>query len=104
LRIGVVPLASVGFGKGTITRKGRALLALRLPGPGMLTLSGDIRTASRTIEGAGRSRVPVRLKAAARRRLASSGHARVEVSETFAPTGGVAATESKTVNFKGGKR
>lgn len=101
----VEPSASVGFGKGTVTRKGRALLALRLPGPGTLTLSGgQISTASRTIGQAGVASVPVRLKAAARHRLASSGHVRVQVSETFAPTGGIAATESATVDFKGGKR
>jgi hypothetical protein len=101
----VEPSASVVFGKGTVTRKGRTLLSLRLPGPGELTLSGgEIRTATRTIDRAGKSSVPVRLKATARRRLASTGRARVEVSETFAPSGGVPASESATVNFKGGKR
>jgi hypothetical protein len=101
----VEPSASVGFGRGTVTRAGRTLLALRLPGPGVLTLSGsEIRTVARTIGRAGKLGVPVRLRPAARRRLASSGHARVEVSETFAPTGGVAASETATVNFKAGRR
>jgi hypothetical protein len=100
----VEPSASVGFGKGTVTRARKTLLALRMPGPGELTLSGtEIGTVARTIGRAGKVSVPLRLRAAAHRRLVSSGHARVEVSETFAPDGGVPASESATVNFRGGR-
>jgi hypothetical protein len=101
----VEPSASVGFGRGTVTPTAKARLALRLPGPGMLTLSGSaIRTVTRSIARAGRFSVRVQLRGDAGRRLAKSGHLRVRVSETFTPAGGAPATESRTVNFKGGKR
>lgn len=101
----VEPSASVRFGKGTVTRTAKARLSLRLPGPGTLTLSGsEIQTVTRSIARAGRFSVQVHLRGDAGSRLAKSGHVRVQVSETFAPTGGVAAAEYKTVNFKGGTR
>ena len=99
----IEPSANVRFGKGTVTRTGKAKLVVRLPGPGKLTLSGsEIRTVTRSIASEGSSTVQVHLRGNARGRLARSGHVRVRVSETFAPTGGVAAAESKTINFKGG--
>ena len=101
----VEPSASVGFGRGAVSRAGRTRLVLHLPGPGTLTLSGtQIRTVRRNIARAGTFNAPVHLRGDARRRITKSGHARVGVSETFTPTGGVAGVESLIVNFKGGTR
>jgi hypothetical protein len=101
----IEPSASVGFGGGKVTRSGRALLTLRMPGPGVLALGGpEIRTADREVAAAGPINIAVFLRGDARKRLQMSGHVRVKVSETFTPTGGGAASESRTVNFKGGTR
>jgi hypothetical protein len=76
-----------------------------MPGPGTLTLGGpEIRTTDREIAAAGPVNIALSLRRGARKRLQASGHVRVKVSETFTPTGGVAASESRTVNFKGGTR
>jgi hypothetical protein len=101
----VEPSASVGFGGGRVTRAGRTLLALRLPGPGTLTLRGrEIRTVIREVAEAGGADIVVRLRPEARRRLTTSGHVRLTIDETFAPNGGAPASETKTVTLKEGKR
>jgi hypothetical protein len=97
----VEPSAAVSFGRASVDRAGRVRLALRLPGPGDLTLGGSgIGRLSRRIPGAGRLFVRLRLRPATRRRLARGEVVALALSATFAPLGGTAASTSATVKVR----
>jgi hypothetical protein len=80
--------------------RGTATLALDLPGPGGLTLSGKgIKRATEDAGEAGRARLSVKPKGKARRRLARRGKAKVTAEVTFKPEGGAPATHSERIKL-----
>ncbi|MGH2982023.1 MAG: hypothetical protein ACRDKV_08280 [Solirubrobacterales bacterium] len=79
-------------------RNGTAILPVRVPGPGKLTLSGkSVRrqrparaaAASKLATAAGRVKLRIKPKGRARRKLNRTGRARVKVKVRYTPTGGL---------------
>jgi hypothetical protein len=94
------PLNSFSFGKVKDNRKkGTARLAVSVPGPGTLTLTGkgikpDLRaggaTASIAVAAAGTVQLPVNPKHKLRKKLRKRGKVKVKVSVTYTPRGEIA--------------
>jgi hypothetical protein len=81
-------------------QRGTATLALDLPGPGSLTLSGKgIKRATEESGEAGRAKLRVKSKGKAKRRLARRGKAKVTAEVTFKPEGGKSATKSERIKL-----
>jgi hypothetical protein len=97
----VEPSATVVFGKGAVARAtGKAMLALKLPGPGELVLRGKgIKKVTRQIGRAGPLSLPLKISAEAREKISNGGGLKLKLSATFAPTGGSSATQSARVGF-----
>ena len=95
------PQVSNQFSLGTLKlnrRAGTAVLPVVVPGPGTLTLAGKgIREARGQAGAAGSVPLPVKLTDRARATLARTGRARVQALVTFAPAGGEARSEAKTL-------
>lgn len=87
--------------------KGTATLSVNVPGPGTLSLTGKGvktqrlggATASKVVAAAGAVKLLVKAKGKAKHKLNKTGKARVKASVTFAPTGGVPATQTKSVKL-----
>ncbi len=95
------PSSDFSLGKVTLNRKkGTAGIQVLTPGPGQLKLSGKrIKTVQRpAVEGA--NTITVALLGKARRALLKSGKATAKVTVTFTPTGGTAASETKSVGLR----
>jgi hypothetical protein len=82
------------FGRGRLVRdrsRGTALLAIRVPGPGVLRAGGGrIRAATVRPLAAGAAQIPLRPTAAGRRVLEARGKLRVALRVSFTPYGGAA--------------
>jgi hypothetical protein len=89
------------FGKVILNRKrGTAMLIVEVPGAGKLALSGrNLRGATKYPGAEGKTRLPVKPKGKARRKLRRTGHARVRARVTFTPTGGIPRTQAKTIRL-----
>jgi hypothetical protein len=98
------PSNAFTFGKVTKNRKkGTAGLAVDVPGPGALALSGkDVRSQQSTASGAGTVALSVRASGKAKKKLAANGKASVKVSVVFTPTFGDPNTQ--TIKVKLSKR
>ena len=96
----VSPSAAVAFGKGTISRRGRASLGLRVPGPGDLALTGrGIKPVSKQVGRAGLLNLPLVLVGSAPHQLANRGRVTIRFSATFTPSGGSGETKAATIRF-----
>ncbi|MFI5025780.1 MAG: choice-of-anchor R domain-containing protein [Solirubrobacterales bacterium] len=98
----IKPSNLFSFGKLKLNRKkGNATLAVKVPGPGALRLSGKGLKASKAIAPAAGT-VKLKLKAAgkAKKKLKATGKAKVRAKVTFTPTGGDPATKSRAVKLK----
>jgi hypothetical protein len=91
--------ATLGFGRPKLNRKlGTAELPVAVPAAGMLTLQGRrIRSLRRSPQGAGTVTIPIRPRGRAKRRLASTGTAKVFAQLTYQPVPGVPVTASKAI-------
>jgi len=77
---------------------GFAVLYVRVPGPGVVKLSGrGFRRLSRTPRQATRVRLPIKPKVRLRRYLKRHGRGRIRVIVTFTPTGGAPRTLEKVI-------
>jgi hypothetical protein len=95
------------------TRKGTATLAVNVPGPGTLSLTGkgvraqrtgDVGTASasKTVTAAGTVKLLIKPKGKVKRKLNRTGKAKVTVNVTYTPTGeapGIPNTQSKRIKL-----
>ncbi|HEY1286124.1 MAG TPA: PKD domain-containing protein, partial [Solirubrobacterales bacterium] len=106
-------LASNRFSLGRLRRnrrKGTAVLAVRVPGPGELSLLGSgVARIVRRAPGAGEVELPVKAWAGAARRLARHGRARLRLRIHYAPDGGPPAVQELAVVLRksgaaGGRR
>jgi hypothetical protein len=80
--------------------RGTATLALDLPGPGNLKLSGKgVKPRSTHAAEAGKAKLPIKPRGKVKRRLGSRGEAKVKVEVTFKPEGGASRTKSKRVKL-----
>jgi hypothetical protein len=107
----VVPLRVVGpepsnaFTVARSVRGASATLRVRVPGPGVVRVSGtSVATRSVTARGAGAVDVVARLTKAGRARLAKSARGRLArtLRVRFTPTGGRAASRTVTVTYQRG--
>jgi hypothetical protein len=74
-------------------------------GPGRLSVSGAaVKSTSVTAAGAGSVRLPIKLSAAARKKLLKAGTLAVRVKVTFTVADGSTVTKSVTVHLKGKRR
>jgi hypothetical protein len=82
-------------------KKGTAQLTVNVGGPGLLAVSGKkVKTRSKYTAQAGLVTLPILAKGKARSALRKSGKAKVGFSLAFTPTGGVTATQTKSVTLK----
>jgi hypothetical protein len=83
-------------------RKGTATLAVDVPNPGELALSGKgINTlAAKRIPAAGKVELPIKAKGSATRKLRRTGKVSVTARITYIPTGGDPNTRSRGLRLK----
>jgi hypothetical protein len=89
-------------------RKGTAKEPVTVPGPGELTLTGKgvltqrpaRASASRAVTAAGTVKLLVKPKGKIKRKLNSTGKARVKVTVTYAPTGGGPNAQTKKIRLR----
>jgi len=82
-------------------KKGTAQLTVYVGGPGLLAVSGKkVKTRSESASQAGKVILPLLAKGKARSTLRKSGKVKVGFSLAFTPTGGIAATQAKSVTLK----
>jgi hypothetical protein len=98
------PSNRFSFGKLKRNRKkGTAKLAVSLPGPGALSLSGK-GVVRQEKAGSGTMSLLVKAKGRNRRRLVRTGALKVKVTVTFTPSGGDPASQGRTVKLLEKKR
>ena len=90
------------FGKVKLNRRKRtATLAVRVPGPGSLSLRGKgIRGQRKAVRAAGTVKLVVRPTGKAKRKLARTGKLTVRVAVTYRPSGGAPATKTKQIRLR----
>ena len=101
------PIFAVGKTK-LDKKKGTATIPVDVPGPGTLALSGkDIASQrplrarhDKPVSGAGTVKLTVKAKGKAKKKLKKKGKVKVKVTITFAPTGGEAASQVKSVKLR----
>ncbi|HEY5052949.1 MAG TPA: choice-of-anchor Q domain-containing protein [Solirubrobacterales bacterium] len=89
------------LGKLTLNKKkGTATLLVNVPGAGTLTLAGKgVKKVSLSAKSAGTLKLLVKALGKAKKGLAKTGKAKLSLKLTFAPGGGVAATQSEKVKL-----
>ncbi len=89
----------VGLGKiDKNVKKGTALLAIKVPGPGKLSVYGaGVKPVKRTVKKAGVVTVPIRAIGRALKTLKETGKVKLVVKIAFTPTGGKKTIRTKTV-------
>ena len=94
------------FGKVRLNRRKRtASLAVRVPGPGSLSLRGKgIKRQRKAVRAAGTVRLTVRPTGKAKRKLARTGKLTVKVAVTYRPSGGSPATKTKKIRLRRARR
>jgi hypothetical protein len=80
-------------------KKGTAKLAVILPGPGKLKLSGK-GVVGRSLSGKGTVKLLIKAKGKKKRTLERTGKVKVKAKVTFTPTGGDPNTQAKTVKLE----
>jgi hypothetical protein len=98
----IANFASFGFGKGIKRnrKKGTAKIPVKVDTPGTVLLSGRrVKTRTRAI-AAGTTMLTVAAKGKALKKLRKTGKAKVGLTLTFTPVGGVASALPKTVQLK----
>jgi hypothetical protein len=107
------PSNAFSFGKLKLNKKkGTAVLPVIVPGAGTLTLTGKglvkqrparpaptTAALAKAVGGAGTVKLLVKTKGKAKRKLNRNGRLKVTLKVTFAPTGGVAASRTKTIKL-----
>lgn len=94
-------------------KKGTATVSVTVPGPGTLALTGKNlkpqrpsgrgaggRRAVKPVAAAGIVKLKIKATGKAKRKLKKKGKAKVTAKITFTPTGGLAATQTKSVKLK----
>jgi len=77
---------------------GFAVLYVRVPGPGVVKLSGrGFRRLSRTARQATKVRLPIKPKVRLRHYLKRHGKGRIRAAAAFTPTGGAPRTLEKVI-------
>jgi hypothetical protein len=103
------PSNQFSFGKLKKNKsKGTATIAVNVPGPGTLSLTGKKvksqrpareATASKAVTAAGTLKLLVKAKGKAEKKLNKTGKVKVKANVTFIPTGGAANAHTKTVKL-----
>jgi hypothetical protein len=89
-------------------KKGTATLAVSVPNPGTLTLTGKgVKTtsgaaASQAVPTEGKVTLPVRAKGKKRRKLNETGNVKVSLEVTYTPSGGDASAQATKLKLKKG--
>jgi hypothetical protein len=105
----VEPSSKIKFGKLQGPFKGIYFLTMNVPGPGQLSLRGKgvarqaspgVASASKTVTEAGKAKLKIKPRGAARRALAASGRAKVKIKVTFLPVGGDPSTQKRKLKLK----
>jgi hypothetical protein len=97
----VPPSNRFAFGKLKLHRRqGTATLPVELPGPGVLALDGKRIAGAVIAKASGTVKLGIRATGRARSTLERAGGVTVTARVTFAPTGGVAATQTKRIRLK----
>ena len=82
-------------------RKGTATLVVNVPNPGQLVASGTgVGSAPLSVGAPGVEQLVVRAKGKAKKKLNSTGKAKLTVQLTFTPTGGFANTTQVKLKLK----
>jgi hypothetical protein len=110
--VATVPSNAYSFDGVAVNKKnGTATLAVVVPGPGTLSLtgkgvktqrSGREATASKNVTSAGLVNLLIKAKGKAKKKLKKTGRAKVKVKVTYTPTGdapGVPSTKTKRVKL-----
>ena len=107
--IATVPPNAYSFDGVALNKKtGTATLAVVVPGPGTLSLTGKgvkaqrsarEATASKAVSTAGLVNLLIKPKGKAKKKLKKTGRAKVKVKVTYTPTGGTAASQSKKIKL-----
>jgi hypothetical protein len=103
--IGLVTPGSSAFTQSATVKATAATFKVAVLGAGKVAISGSrLTTARKSVTKAGTATVTVRLTKAGRRALAASKSRtlRVTAKVSFTPTGGTAATATRTLTFKRG--
>jgi PKD domain len=99
--IKILPSNVFKLGKLSLNRKrGNATLAVTVPSPGKLVLSGKaLKQVTKEAKRAGRVKLPIAARGKALKRLAKRGRVRVLVAIAFTPDGGTTLVKDKTVTL-----
>jgi hypothetical protein len=110
--VGTIPSNAYSFDGVAVNKKnGTATLAVVVPGPGTLALTGKGvkkqrtgrgATASKNVTSAGLVNLKIKAKGKAKKKLKKTGRAKVKVKVTYTPTGdapGVPSTKTKSVKL-----
>ncbi len=109
--VALKPSNTYGFGKVKDHKhNGTATIAVKVPGPGTLSLTGKgIKTqrtggavASKAVTAAGTVKLPVKPKGKTKRKLSKRGKAKVKVTVTYTPHGDIVGdpnTQTKRVKL-----
>lgn len=94
------PSNAFNIGKPVLNeKKGTAKLPVTVPGPGTLTIAEvkktKVRIKAKTLQTLGTANLPVTPTKSARKTLKAKGKLKLKVAVTFAPTGGLAATQTR---------
>src|SRR3954452_20227454 len=82
-------------------KKGTATLVVKVPGAGHLVLTGKgVKKASAAAKGPGNLTLPVKASGKAKKKLDEVGALKLTLAVSFAPTGGVAHSETTKVTLK----
>jgi hypothetical protein len=97
----LIPNNAFSFGHVTLNRKrGTATLAVTVPGPGTLLLTGNgVKHAHETVPGKGTFALAAEPAGNALKQLKRTGHATIKLSVTYVPTGGKPRTKDKTLRL-----
>jgi hypothetical protein len=93
------------------TKKGTATIAVDVPGPGELALTGKQvkrqrparaarRTATKPVSAAGIVKLKIKAKGKAKKKLNKKGKVKVKTKITYTPTGGTPSSQNKKVKLK----
>lgn len=96
-----VKVAKVGIKAKLNKAKGTALLTVKVPAAGTLTLAGKgVAKVQRKAKGPGKLKLTVKAKGKAKKKLLATGKAKVKAKLKFQPTGAAPVTQSKPLTLK----
>jgi len=100
----VQPKPSNQFSFGPLKRnvkKGIGTLAVKVPGPGTIALSGKgLKKSKASTSAAGTVKLKLKAAGKAQKKLKEKGKVKLKANVTFTPTGGDPATKSKSLTLK----